>query len=84
MAIEVLSNDGGQMQNPLAVVAVSFDFNLRPSRVWIEAFGEKTPCQFLWNGRLGNRAGGSARRESPSVRALGEDPLAAALPRNLH
>jgi len=42
-----LTNDRGQMKNPFAKVSISFDRNLRPGGITIDALCKSTPSQLL-------------------------------------
>jgi len=43
----LLADNGRQLEDVLAQISISFDLNLRPRRVAIDAFGKHAPSQFL-------------------------------------
>ena len=55
-----LANNGGQLENFLAQIAISINLEPRTSRTAINTLGEETPCQFLGHCHSGCEA--TARR----------------------
>src|ERR1700680_1396652 len=70
----VLTNDRSQTKNLFAKVSISFDFNLCPGRITINALCKNTPSQLLRylysRGELADRSA----REIPSCRSSGQKP----------
>ena len=79
----LLADDGGQMENRLDEISVSFHRDLLPSGLSIDAFGEEAPRQFLRDGHACSRFRVAAPGKTPTGRSLGQEPLAAAITRNV-